>query len=197
MINIITGALRNCYIYYLVTLAALALIYVVLFLLALHEGKYFRIVILAVILSAGVVIWYTLMNRNSAENAGIQLELFWSYKYLLMHEIAEYRRATMLYQILQNYLLYLPFGFTLSLLLQEKLPRREIIPAVLLCALLLSCITEATQYLLHLGLCEVDDVFNNCVGALLGCLNCRALGKCFFGRRRKRGVQDEQGSQQT
>ena len=34
--------------------------------------------------------------------------------------------------------------------------------------LALSLLTEAFQYLTHLGLCETDDVINNLLGGLLG-----------------------------
>ena len=61
-----------------------------------------------------------------------------------------------------NIFLFIPFGFLLSYVLNFKLLH------VFLTGLFLSALIESLQYVYGLGLCELDDVFNNTVGSLIG-----------------------------
>lgn len=68
-----------------------------------------------------------------------------------------------LISIVQNYVLFIPFGFLLCG--AAKRPRT---PPILLLGLLLSLFIEVTQLLLRLGWFEVDDILHNTLGTLLG-----------------------------
>ena len=67
-------------------------------------------------------------------------------------------------QILYNILAFVPLGILLPML-GRRFQRLKII---LLCGFLLSVLIESTQFLLHLGWCDIDDVINNTAGAVIG-----------------------------
>ena len=76
-------------------------------------------------------------------------------------------------QIAANMVMFLPIGFLLSHLLKRPLFSIPI-------AAVYSMLLEGSQYLLHRGLCETDDVIHNTVGAAIGCLLyliCRRIKK--------------------
>ena len=63
-------------------------------------------------------------------------------------------------EILNNIWLFIPLG----VILYRLIPR----PWVLVVPFLISVLVEAIQYCTGLGLCEVDDVVSNSIGALIG-----------------------------
>lgn len=78
---------------------------------------------------------------------------------------------------IMNILFFVPFGFLL--------PEKDIMPnlfknrrwVLILCAgMLLSIFVEITQYIFKLGLCELDDVICNGLGAVIG----HGVLKCFL-----------------
>ena len=95
----------------------------------------------------------TLLLRNPYEGNHLRLELFWSYKVV----------GKQFNQIICNVLLFIPFGVVLRLLGINTL-------VTLLIGFTFSCSIELLQYLLKLGLCELDDVFHNTLGTLIGLL---------------------------
>ena len=67
-------------------------------------------------------------------------------------------------QIVNNILLFIPFGFALPL----NFPRFEKLRYTILAAALLSLAVELIQGYTGLGLCEIDDVMGNTLGAGIG-----------------------------
>lgn len=67
-------------------------------------------------------------------------------------------------QIVNNILLFIPFGFALPL----NFPRFEKLRYTILAAALLSLAVELIQGFTGLGLCEIDDVMGNTLGAGIG-----------------------------
>lgn len=67
-------------------------------------------------------------------------------------------------QIANNILLFIPFGFALHL----NFPRFEKLRYTILAAALLSLAVELIQGFTGLGLCEIDDVMGNTLGAGIG-----------------------------
>lgn len=63
--------------------------------------------------------------------------------------------------MLGNVLLFVPFG-TLMSILDRHFWR------VFFIGLIFSCSIELVQFLLKIGLCELDDVFHNTLGTLIG-----------------------------
>lgn len=109
-------------------------------------------------ITVGILIAYiifilseTLLFRKPTTGEHLQLELFWSYKVI----------DVQFNQMLCNVLLFIPLGILLKLLgLNTRL--------ILLIGFAFSCSIELLQYLLKLGLCELDDVFHNTLGTLMG-----------------------------
>ena len=105
--------------------------------------------------------YLTLGSRHTGMQ-NINLSLFWSYK--------RFRQADVRWQIYMNIFLFIPFGFMLSYLLSDKTHWNS---AIVLCAtaiagFALSLFIESMQYYNGLGLCELDDILNNTIGAVSG-----------------------------
>lgn len=69
------------------------------------------------------------------------------------------------WDIALNILLFIPLGFLLG--------RKQAIAI----GLLLSAGIELTQFVFRLGVCELDDVLNNTIGAAIGSLLFKKFGK--------------------
>lgn len=98
--------------------------------------------------------YMTLMNRETGDSR-TRLQLFWSYRRF-------FRNAGTRTEILNNILLFVPFGALLRSLSGKRL-WLWLIP-------MLSIAIELIQYFTGLGLCELDDILNNTLGGLLGYL---------------------------
>lgn len=106
-------------------------------------------------LLAGYVLfigYMTLFVRESGDQR-MNLELFWSYRQLPTNQ-------TLRLEIFHNILLFVPFG---ALMAAFRPGAGAVLPA-----LLLSGLIETAQLVFGLGLCELDDVLSNTLGALLG-----------------------------
>ena len=64
---------------------------------------------------------------------------------------------------LMNVAIFVPVGFCTSVLL-----RRPMWLKILLLSSILSCCIELSQYILSRGVCDINDVINNTIGALFG-----------------------------
>lgn len=106
----------------------------------------------AAVLYTLIILYLTVIGRRSYHGSHIQLEPFWSYRIP-----GEYK------QIVLNILLFIPYGGLLYLCFNKKWP-------VIVTALGLSVTVEVLQYLLRVGLCEIDDIFHNTLGVIIGML---------------------------
>lgn len=116
-------------------------------LLNLNNRK-FQLIILA--LYVVFVIGETLINRSTSD---INLNFFWSYRQIFISR-------SLRVEILDNIWLFIPLGAGVYVVFGK------IIYIVLLFFLSLSI--EFLQYVFHLGLCELDDIFSNILGAFVG-----------------------------
>lgn len=115
------------------------------------KGVYIAILIVYV----GVLLCVTLLTRDSIGRESIKTEWFWGYKT---------NDPTILYHDnLINILLYLPVGCLVGLIV----PKRKLLAAAVT-GLFLSETIECSQLIWHRGTFDVDDLFNNTIGALLG-----------------------------
>lgn len=105
------------------------------------------------------LLYITLFGRLSERIDTISLLPFWSYI-----EMIQTSNLNMGRQILYNILAFVPLGILLPML-GRRFQRLKII---LLCGFLLSVLIESTQFLFHLGWCDIDDVINNTAGAVNG-----------------------------
>ena len=92
-----------------------------------------------------IVLWITLFSRTPG-TVRLFRGLFWEIEMGYWGDIA------------LNILLFVPLGF----LVGNK--------RIILIGLLLSAGIELTQFVFELGVCELDDVLNNTIGAAVGCL---------------------------
>lgn len=104
-------------------------------------------------------LYETILFRPHYPSMHYELELFWSYKRALQGNTFYTR------QIVLNILLYVPYGF-----LVPDIWRRMGFKKVFLAGFLLSLATELTQLLFKIGLFELDDIFNNTLGCVVGYL---------------------------
>ena len=114
-------------------------------------GNNRKVLIKILIIYTLFILCMTLLFREETNGEHLQLELFWSYKVI----------DVQFNQMLCNVLLFIPFGLLLKLLgINTWL--------ILLIGFTFSCSIELLQYILKLGLCELDDVFHNTLGTLIG-----------------------------
>lgn len=131
-----------------------------------EKNKVLKKIICGIILVCFVYIFakITLIGRNVIENRKVWLiPLYSYYKYLSGWQ------AYLFKQDIQNILLFMPFGFFLSVLLGKKTKNKY--KFVIVCVgFLVSLFVESVQYLKIIGLFEVDDLIHNTLGTFLGCL---------------------------
>jgi glycopeptide antibiotics resistance protein len=68
----------------------------------------------------------------------------------------------MWHDISLNILLFVPFGVLCD---ANRLWKK------IVCGFLLSVLVEIVQYYFMLGYCELDDILNNTIGTVLGCVS--------------------------
>lgn len=71
--------------------------------------------------------------------------------------------------LIGNFLLFVPVGFFLKFFIARSNS------TTLLYAMLLSVLIEVIQLIFHLGVCDIDDVILNSMGAFAGICLCTAL----------------------
>lgn len=102
--------------------------------------------ILSFICSVIIIIYFTILTRDIGA-LRIFKGPFWELQNGMWHDI------------LLNILLFIPFGFSCSLLFGKR---------SVLIGLVFSILIETSQYIGALGYTEVDDVINNTIGTLIG-----------------------------
>lgn len=101
----------------------------------------------------------TLLARKETAEPKINMELFWTVRYAW-----ERHSRIHWFYILGNIALFIPLGYLLPM--NGKIFKFSLL--TVLFGFLLSVAIEATQYFFRIGLCELDDMFNNTWGTLLG-----------------------------
>lgn len=109
---------------------------------------------------SAVILFLTVLGRRYHEGYyTVNLELFSSYQKIF----AEHDRAIMM-SVIQNIVIFIPIGFSLSVVFKNK--HRFIIPLAI--SFSLSLLIEISQLLLNSGYFELDDLFNNTLGGIIG-----------------------------
>lgn len=101
----------------------------------------------------------TLLNRKMGEGQGIRLELFWSYR-----AIYQSHSKALMRQILYNVLAFVPWGMLVPLCFRNFRCFGKVVGSTIV----VSMFIEITQFVGQCGLCELDDVVHNGVGAVIG-----------------------------
>ncbi|MBO5071071.1 MAG: VanZ family protein [Roseburia sp.] len=111
-----------------------------------------------ILLWLGVSLYVVILSRSRG-NGGINLEPFWSYRMAFMEGSYDYFQ-----EIYLNVMAFYFFGLFAPELLKGNY--RYLVTIV--GAMVLSIAIEYGQYRLDVGLAELDDVFSNTVGVVLG-----------------------------
>ena len=102
------------------------------------------------------IVWSTLLTRTAKATHSADLRFMWAYREMLTGD-ANWKNDVL--QNLQNILFFVPFGFLFPVKNWKT---------VLISAVVFSVLIEAAQYIFGLGLCELDDVICNALGAMIG-----------------------------
>lgn len=125
------------------------------------KNKQWWCIINAVVFVCAVllILYMTIYSRSEAAKEAILIPF---YSFILAREQPELYRS-----MLMNIFLFVPIGLSLPFVLSKK---KHSIIMTMITAFLFSASIEAIQYYFALGLCEVDDVIMNTLGAMIGAL---------------------------
>ena len=117
-----------------------------------------------------IVLMLTVLGRRSykSEEMIINMELFSCYR-----RIVFLQDRSILFSTFENLLMFVPIGFTLSVIFKKH---RIFLP--LMISFGLSLCIEMCQLFLRSGYFELDDLFNNTLGAVIGIILSLLIG--FF-----------------
>lgn len=114
----------------------------------------------AFFISVFFILYMTLLTREPSENhKNMLMHPFWEYANLF-HNFSLHSA----HDIILNMILFIPFGFSVPLCF-SNIKRLKF---TAFGAAILSCCIELIQLIFSLGWCEIDDVFNNTIGACIG-----------------------------
>ena len=106
--------------------------------------------------------WYAVLSRRPSTPKEIEWRLLWSYRELLAGDPNGKKDVL---QNLNNILFFIPFGVLFPY--PASIEKKQLFQ-VICSAAVLSIAVEASQYIFSLGLCELDDVICNTLGAVVG-----------------------------
>ena len=104
----------------------------------------------------------TIIYRGVSEEIGYNYNLFWSYVAI------QDGRNDLIPVNIMNVVVFVPVGLLLALLLLNKQKTIKVGLLTILFGFLLSASIEVLQYFLNRGFSELDDVFHNTIGCLIG-----------------------------
>ena len=130
----------------------------------------------AILLSLYIVVllYFTVTGRYSHEEYGYEIQFFTSYRWFFEHNGEQVLR-----QLLINFVMLMPVGFLLPVVIKAKY--KYLITMAL--SLLLTVFIETMQLITKCGSFEVDDIINNFVGAVIGMLIYMLLNKIIQNRK--------------
>ena len=134
------------------------------------DKEQFIACIILVVWSAIVLFFTVLGRRSKPDTYGFNLDLFSSY-----HGLAVENSNSMLVSTLLNILMFIPIGMTLCIVFKNK--HRFIIPLIIVIGF--SLLIETGQFVLQCGFFELDDLFNNTLGALIGIILCLLVSRIY------------------
>lgn len=115
-----------------------------------------------------IVLGITVFNRLPYDSVKYNVELFWSYRAAVENE-------RLIWEIVLNYFMLLPFGILGSFYLKGRW--------VILLGVLSALAIELTQFYMRRGLFEFDDLIGNTLGVIIG-VGIYHLMKCLGKRKR-------------
>ena len=130
----------------------------------------------AILLSLYIVVllYFTVVGRYSHEEYEYQINFFTSYRWLFNSNGEQVLR-----QLLINFVMLMPVGFLLPVVINAK--HKFLFTMAL--SLLLTVFIETMQLITKCGSFEIDDIINNFVGAVIGMLIYMLLNKIIQNRK--------------
>lgn len=120
------------------------------------------------------ILYMTMMYREIGIGR-LRLDLFWSYRLF-------WTSPGLRLEILNNIWLFIPLGAILYRLYPKWI--------VALLPFLVSVIIEVLQYVLSIGLCELDDMISNGLGGAIGMAVCAGV-RWWIDKRLETGIDPE------
>lgn len=124
------------------------------------KNKYWMLLMAFII----CVFIYTVLGRPE-QISDNRMNLFWSYREFIVNG-----NYLLFREILLNIVMFIPVGYMLACALESKCRNIVKILFSALLGLLLSANIEFCQYFFFKGTAEADDIFNNTLGAIIGCV---------------------------
>ena len=115
-----------------------------------------RIAIVLFVAYCLFIVWYTLFTRTGKLIRSADLRFMWAYREMLTGDV-NWKQDVL--QNLSNIAFFVPFGVLFPV-------KKWYV--VLVSSLVFSVLIETAQYVYRLGLCELDDVICNTLGAMIG-----------------------------
>ncbi|SFB22729.1 VanZ like family protein [Acetitomaculum ruminis DSM 5522] len=106
-----------------------------------------------------IVLNMTIIGRIPSDEPQINMQLF-----MCFQRAWDYQSALYWYFIIGNIVMFIPVGIILPVFFESKRAYWKVI----LTGFFLSLAVESSQYFFNVGVFELDDLFNNTVGAGLG-----------------------------
>jgi glycopeptide antibiotics resistance protein len=159
------------------------LIYLIVYKIIMHGKKMINYK-KAIIFSIFITYIYLVLNTTLFANfrdlgiSGINLELFNSY----IKVLRRFSNSIVWRDIILNIFMFIPFGFLLPLL--NKHFHKPYITWVL--GLLFTLSIEITQLIIKVGAFDVDDIFNNFLGSIIGYFLVMSLLSSKFNKSKKK-----------
>ena len=146
-----------------------------------------------------VVTLYAMFFSESLDRTMVSDE--YRYNLVLFKEINRFWRMKHTYgwqitimNLAGNVAFFMPFGFLLPSMSREKIVNNFV--SVTLLTMVFSMLIETAQLVLKVGAFDVDDIFLNTVGGLLGYIVLKIM-KLFKQRRKKRRKRREKRTKDT
>ncbi len=136
------------------------------------------------------IIYYAILSRETRNAPKADLRFMWAYREMLTGH-PEWKEDVL--QNILNIVFFIPYGlfFPKSLLFHINLFRSKPWQGILLSGILFSLFVELTQYIFCLGLCELDDVICNGLGAVIGYGLFRCFLLCLLKYKDLKGMKDK------
>ena len=115
-----------------------------------------RIAIVIFVAYCIFIVWYTLFTRTANIERTADFRFMWAYREMLTGD-ANWKKDVI--QNLSNIAFFIPYGILF--------PVKKCY-VVLVSSFVFSVLIETAQYVYRLGLCELDDVICNTLGAMIG-----------------------------
>lgn len=143
------------------------------------DGRFFvmkkaaKAVILAICIF--MILYETILFRRPKNTMTYELALFWSYR------LAFAGKKYYAVEIIDNILLYIPFGFMLPAVFKNQKVWKMV-----LVILLMTAAIESIQLVTRIGLFEFDDIMDNTMGGVIGLGMYALVGKLKYAVRKRR-----------